>query len=640
MIAVGEWERRMPMVGRALHQLKDRKSPGGPDCQSVLIVGAILFGSIALAGSLLYAGHVVFLSTSPHLLLTWDGVALLGLLLLVGAASILARLGLPHIGGHVLAGGVLVGVVVISIWVGAMPGVVLHHLTVAAIAVALFNLRVGVIYAAASTAAFLLLTGLERASPGIPILEALPEGSITFVFSPSTALLTISLLILYSAWKVRGFTHRLTEAEAEIQTQGRQREADHEHLASMERLLAIGKVLNSTLDVEEALALILDNLKEVFPYDSASILLLSPERESLSVRAARGYAIDLAAEFPEFPLADFSTFQSLIENRRPTIIEDTQDDPRWVAPGRSGRIRSWLGIPMIARDEVIGVLSLDFAHSHAVSPDEMTTAEAFAEQAACAVQNARLYQSLAEAHEELKKADRQRAEYYSLVIHDMRSPLTVALGFIEMLLEPLQDETLAESQRFMLGQTQEAVERVLTMVNDFLDYSKIEAGYLRLEKKVIDLGELVDKTVEELRAMAASKGVNLAWKTPSPALFVQGDGRRLQQVIENLLVNAFKYTDEGGTVEVRIGPEGDQVKVEVQDTGIGIPPEMQPLLFDAYRAMAGGRLSRNMRGTGLGLFIVKRIVEAHGGSVGLHSTGVPGEGSTFYFMLPLAPEED
>jgi signal transduction histidine kinase len=457
MIAVGEWERRMSMVGRALHQLKDRKSPGGPDCQSVLIVGAILFGSIALAGSLLYAGHVVFLLTSPHLLPTWEGVALLGLLLLVGAASILARLGLPHIGGHVLAGGVLVGVVVISIWVGAMPGVVLHHLTVAAIAVTLFNLRVGVIYAAASTAAFLLATGLERAFSGIPILEALPEGAFSFVFSPFTALLTISLLILYSA---------------------------------------------------------------------------------------------------------------------------------------------------------------------------------------CAVQNARLYQSLAEAHEELKKADRQRTEYYSLVIHDMRSPLTVALGFIEMLLEPMQDETLAESQRFMLGQTQEAIDRVLTMVNDFLDYSKIEAGYLRLEKKAIDLGELVDKTIEELRAMAASKGVNLAWKAPSPALFVQGDGRRLQQVVENLLVNAFKYTDESGTVEVRIGQEGDQVRVEVQDTGIGIPPEAQPPLFDAYHAIAGGRLSRHMRGTGLGLFIVKRIVEAHGGSVGLHSTGVPGEGSTFYFTLPLAAEED
>jgi signal transduction histidine kinase len=636
----GVWGGEVDMIGRTQQQPRRRESPDGPDRRSVTFVGAILFGSAVFAGLSLHVWHVVLVSIPPSLLLAWQGAALLGLLLLVGAAILLACLGHPRIGGHMLAGGILAGVIVVSIGIGRRTGISLYHLTAVAAAVALFEVRTGAVYAVASVAAYLLVTVLERILPGIPILSAMQELPLNFIFSPFSALLATSLLILYAARKTTRFAHRLTQAQTEIQAQPQEREVARERLSAMERLLAIGKVLNSTLDMEEVLTLILDKLKEVLLYDSASILLPTPERDSLVVRAARGYAADLAAAFPRLPFADFSLLRLLIENGCSIIIEDTRTDPRWVAPDISSHVQSWLGIPMVARGEVIGALSIDFDQPHSFSPGELITAGAFAEQAAAAVQNARLYQSLERTHEELKKLEQQRAEYYSLVVHDMRSPLAVAIGFIEMLLDPSEGEPLVESQRFMLRQTGEALDRVLGLVNDFLDYSKIEAGYLILETEPVALGALVDETIEEIRAMAAKKGVVILWKAPSPDPIVQGDEKRLRQVVENLVVNAIKYTDKGGAVEVRVGQEGREGRVEVQDTGVGIPPETQPLLFDAYHALTGSKLKRALRGTGLGLFIVKRIVEAHGGAVGLHSTGVPGEGSTFYFTLPLASGED
>jgi signal transduction histidine kinase len=240
---------------------------------------------------------------------------------------------------------------------------------------------------------------------------------------------------------------------------------------------------------------------------------------------------------------------------------------------------------------------------------------------------------LAEQNERLREADRLKDEFVALISHDLRTPLTSIMGYLELTMD---DETLGEEPRGYLDVVQRNSERLLRLVNDLLFVARLEAGELDLHPKQIDLGNIVRQSAEEARPRAAAKGLELGCEVQSvPSL--AADRGRMFQLLDNLVSNAIKFTPEGGRVEVRLLQRNSRVRVEVADTGIGIAEDEQARLFERF-FRARTATERHIPGTGLGLYIACAIAEAHGGTIEVESQ--PGRGTTFCVELPLVPADD
>lgn len=212
--------------------------------------------------------------------------------------------------------------------------------------------------------------------------------------------------------------------------------------------------------------------------------------------------------------------------------------------------------------------------------------------------------------------------------------MTSIRGYVDLMLMGAPGALNEEQNRF-LGIIKDNTERLNILVNDLLDISRIEAGQVSLTLQPLDLREVINSALADFQRRSKEEQKAMVFKVESsPELpKVLGDTERVRQIVENLLENAYFYTAEEGTIITRLRGNGKQVQVEVQDNGIGIPPEMQPLIFERfYRGEHPFVLATS--GTGLGLSIVQHLVEMHQGRIWLESSGVPGEGSTFFFTLP------
>ncbi|MCX6027834.1 MAG: hybrid sensor histidine kinase/response regulator [Chloroflexi bacterium] len=234
-----------------------------------------------------------------------------------------------------------------------------------------------------------------------------------------------------------------------------------------------------------------------------------------------------------------------------------------------------------------------------------------------------------------KQLQQVKADFYSMVTHDLRNPAGVISLSLNLLLGE-EAGPLTPDQRELAGMAQAASNKMLGLINDYLDYAKIDAGYLRLDLSTTDLCEVVQSCSHLAAIQAKSRQHTLSIDLPPEPLLAQADGERLKQVIDNLLSNAIKYTPEGGQISVKLtqDTERDQVVFRISDTGRGIPKEQLPMLFTKYHRVPG-QATRGIKGTGLGLLIVKEIVAAHGGNIQVDSEGVPGRGTTFVIRIPL-----
>lgn len=232
----------------------------------------------------------------------------------------------------------------------------------------------------------------------------------------------------------------------------------------------------------------------------------------------------------------------------------------------------------------------------------------------------------------LKDLDRMKSEFVAMVSHELRSPLAVIRQQIEVLTGGMAGE-LNQRQRELLERAGRRVDGLLELIKDLLDLARIEAGRLVDRREALDLVPLVKEVVEGYKEMADSKAQSLLWDLPGEPFWVVGNAAALQEVFCNLLSNAVSYTPEGGTIGVCLAKRGGYVCVEVSDTGVGIPKECIPRIFDKFYRVRD-ESTRQVVGTGLGLPIVKGIVEAHLGAVEVEST--PGEGSTFRVLIPEA----
>jgi signal transduction histidine kinase len=263
-----------------------------------------------------------------------------------------------------------------------------------------------------------------------------------------------------------------------------------------------------------------------------------------------------------------------------------------------------------------------------LKPRQLALLKTFADQALIAIENARLLHEIREKTRQLEVASRHKSEFLANMSHELRTPLNAVIGFAEVLRAKMAGD-VNEKQAEYLDDIREAGEHLLSLINDILDLSKIEAGRMELALSRVDLPRAIAQAMTQVRPRALREGIELARDVDPRLGEVEADERKLKQVLLNLLTNAVKFTPQGGCVKVVARRESDQINISVNDNGVGIAPEDQARLFENFRQVGASRAE----GTGLGLALSKRFVELHGGSVAVDSA--PGKGSTFTVVLPL-----
>ena len=248
-----------------------------------------------------------------------------------------------------------------------------------------------------------------------------------------------------------------------------------------------------------------------------------------------------------------------------------------------------------------------------------------------AIQNARLFHEIEKKSRQLEAASQHKSEVLANMSHELRTPLNAIIGFSEVLSERMFGE-LNEKQEEYLKDIHASGQHLLSLINDILDLSKIEAGRMELELTDFHLPTALDNALTLVRERAGRRGISLHMTVHEPLDYVRAGERKIKQVLLTLLSNAIKFTPEGGRIEVWARQVDGSVEISVSDTGVGIAPEDQEAIFEEFRQV--GTAARKVEGTGLGLALSKKFVELHGGRIWVESE--MGAGSTFRFTLPMS----
>jgi len=321
--------------------------------------------------------------------------------------------------------------------------------------------------------------------------------------------------------------------------------------------------------------------------------------------------------------------------REPVQVADIKDESQPVAPQvrkllvREG-MRSLLAIPLVREQRLLGGLVILRRERGAFSTEVVAILQTFANQSVLAIQNARLFREIADKSRQLELASQHKSEFLANMSHELRTPLNAIIGFSEVLSERMFGE-LNEKQDEYLRDIHASGQHLLSLINDILDLSKIEAGRMELELSAFDLLMTIDNALMLVRERAARRGIELHGSVDERLSQVQADERKIRQVLLNLLSNAIKFTPEGGRIEVGAKSVDGFVEVSVTDTGVGIAPEDQEAVFEEFKQV--GTADKKVEGTGLGLALSRKFIELHGGKIWVKSQ--VGQGSTFTFTVPL-----
>jgi signal transduction histidine kinase len=295
--------------------------------------------------------------------------------------------------------------------------------------------------------------------------------------------------------------------------------------------------------------------------------------------------------------------------------------------------RALLAVPLLREDGIVGGLVVLRRSPGEFPPELVDLLRTFANQSALAIQNAKLFREIADKSAQLEVADRHKSEFLANMSHELRTPLNAVIGFSEVLLERMFGE-LNDKQADYLQDILSSGRHLLSLINDILDLSKIEAGRMELDLGTFDVPVALGNAVTLVRERASSHGITLDVRVDGELGSMVGDERKIKQVLLNLLSNAVKFTPEGGTVGLSVLKVDGAVEIAVSDTGIGIAPEDQGAIFEEFRQV-GTDYARKREGTGLGLALARRFVELHGGRIWVKSD--VGKGSTFTFSIPERP---
>jgi PAS domain S-box-containing protein len=401
-------------------------------------------------------------------------------------------------------------------------------------------------------------------------------------------------------------------------------------IASLYR--ASTQLLNPADDVFGLAAHIAQTVTHEFDFVACSVLLVDEAGENLRrVATAGAYQVH---DVPALPVSGSGLTVSAFREGQAVYAPQVAADPRY-RPGDT-RTRSELAVPLEAGGRVIGVLDLQSPDPDAFSERARHIVEVFADNAALALENAQLMSNLERARQVAEQANQLKSMFLANTSHELRTPLAVIMGALDVILNGLA-EAQADQLR-MVRTAHVASQRLLYLINDLLDFAKIEAGRMDLQMEAVDALPLLAEAYMFTRPQAEKKGLHLDLRLPGePPPLLWADANKVEQILLNLLGNAVKFT-EAGSVVVSVETDWEAprcLQITVQDTGIGIALEKQAELFQPF-VQADGSTTRRYGGTGLGLSISRRLAELMGGTLTLYSEGED-KGSTFTLRLPMVP---
>jgi two-component system, NtrC family, sensor kinase len=410
---------------------------------------------------------------------------------------------------------------------------------------------------------------------------------------------------------------------------------------SLERQTATSELLaamsESAFDLRPVFEMVLEKSLALCRAEYGWIRQFDADGESRVVASRRPEAVVLLPTIDRIVIERAKSIMGRVYRERRTIhVADIAADPTVSESLAMVSIaaRTGLGVPLLRGDDVLGVIVLVRLEVRPFAEREIELVESFARQAAIAIENVRLFKEIQQKSAQLEVANRHKTEFLANMSHELRTPLNAIIGFSEVLLQRMFGELNAQQADY-LEDVKSSGQHLLTLINDILDLSKIEAGRMELEAAPFSLVAALNNAVTLVRERAQSHGIKLALEVAPELDTVVADERKLKQVVVNLLANAVKFTPDGGTVTLRAARENGEVRLAVHDTGIGIAPEDQERIFQEFQ-QATHQGERSREGTGLGLTLSKRMIELHGGTISVFSA--PGKGSTFTVALPLLKE--
>jgi signal transduction histidine kinase len=412
---------------------------------------------------------------------------------------------------------------------------------------------------------------------------------------------------------------------------------------SIEELEALGEVsqaVSSTLDLQTVLTTIVTRAVDLSESDEGIIYEFDEETQTFRSTATHKTAPEHleAVQAAPIRLGEGAIGHAAV-TRKPVQVPDIRDEQQFVAPQvrrvlvKLG-LRSLLAIPLYRESQLLGGLSVFRRSLGSFSDDVVNLLQTFANQSVLAIHNARLFQEIQEKGRQLEIASEHKSQFLANMSHELRTPLNAILGYTELIVDNIYGE-VPEQIASVLERVDRNGRHLLTLINDVLDISKMEAGQLSLSFNDYSMQEIVGNVIAAVESLGDEKNLPLKADLSPELPLGKGDEQRITQVLLNLVSNAIKFTDEG-EVSIKVVVSDDTFQVSVTDTGMGISEADQKLIFEEFQ-QADGSATRAKGGTGLGLAIARRIVEMHGGRLRVEST--LGEGATFTFTLPVRAEQ-
>lgn len=385
-------------------------------------------------------------------------------------------------------------------------------------------------------------------------------------------------------------------------------------LERYQRLTEISRELASTLDLDVLLNRIVHAAADLSNAEAASILLYDEVHQQLQFEAAtnldepmmRGLVVPVTNSLAGW----------IVLNRQPIIIDNTTEDPRHF--GHISKITninttSLLGVPLIAKDKVVGVLEAINKRTGVFDTEDENIMTALGAQVAVAIENARLF---------------QQSDLISELVHELRTPLASLNTAAHLLLRP---EVSEEQRTKMVEVIHDETQRLSDMTTSFLDLARLESGRAQFQPELFNIQAVLEDCSVMMKSRAGEKGISLNVEIQESLPLLAADRNKIKQVVLNLLSNAIKYNRPAGLITLAANSNRKEITIAVTDTGLGILPDAQQHLFEKFYRAPGSE--NQVQGTGLGLAICKRIVEAHQGSIEVQS--LVGEGTTITIHLPL-----
>jgi GAF domain-containing protein len=341
---------------------------------------------------------------------------------------------------------------------------------------------------------------------------------------------------------------------------------------------------------------------------------------------------------PAFDLDTAPTIKRMVTERQAIHVPDLGETPGYrnkvpaaLSSYELGGARSILAVPMLKEGRVVGGIFIYRPEVKPFTQKQIDLVSAFCSQAVIAIENVRLFKEIQEKGRQLEAANKHKSEFLANMSHELRTPLNAVIGFSDLLLEKMFGEMNAKQENYVRN-IQSSGKHLLSLINDILDLSKIEAGRMELDVSTVHIPSALQNAMMLIRERAQRQNVELSCNIDSKVAEIPADERKFKQIVLNLLTNAVKFTPEGGRVDVDVRLGNGNLEVSVKDTGVGIAAQNQQAVFEEFRQV-GRQYSGKQEGTGLGLALTRRFVELHGGTIRLQSA--LGKGSTFTFTIPV-----